>query len=168
MVLVVAALVVGYAAVQVLDRPSVIRVPGSALIDQPAPAFALERLDGGGMLRLSDFRGRPVVVNFWASWCIPCREEFPILRDMRERYADNGLEVIGIVHDDGPEAARRFAADFDADWPMVVDPDDVAWNAYNAQLVPMTYFIDRDGIVRAVSFGPPPPAVLDEQLAKIL
>jgi cytochrome c biogenesis protein CcmG, thiol:disulfide interchange protein DsbE len=109
-----------------------------------------------------------VVVNFWASWCLPCREEFPILADIRERHAGDGLEVIGIVHDDGPQAAQAFAAEHGAVWPMVLDPDDEAWKAYGGQLLPMTFFIDRWGVVRAVSFGPPPPSVLDQQLAKIL
>jgi cytochrome c biogenesis protein CcmG, thiol:disulfide interchange protein DsbE len=159
--------VVAYGAAQLIGRPPVIEVPGSALLDRPAPDFELERLDGG-MLRLSELRGRPVIVNFWASWCLPCREEFPLFRDVRARHAADGLEIVGIVHDDGPAAARAFATEYGAEWPMVLDPDDVAWRAYGGQLLPITFFIDRAGIVRAVSFGPPPPAVMDQQLAKIL
>jgi cytochrome c biogenesis protein CcmG/thiol:disulfide interchange protein DsbE len=140
------------------------------LLDQPAPDFALPPLDGqpGALVRLSDYRGRPVVVNFWASSCIPCRDEFPLLRAARQRHAAEGLEVLGIVHDDGPEAARDFAATYDADWLLLLDPDDAAWRAYSGVLVPITFYVDRDGIVRAVSYGPPPSGVLDEQLAKIL
>jgi cytochrome c biogenesis protein CcmG, thiol:disulfide interchange protein DsbE len=158
---------VGLAAAQLLNRPPVIEVPGSALLNQPAPDFELERLEGG-TLRLSDLRGRPVMVNFWASWCLPCREEFPLFREVRDRHAAEGLEIVGIVHRDGREAARSFAADHGGDWPMVLDPDEEAWQAYRGQLLPITYFIDREGIVRSVSFGPPPPEVMDQHLARIL
>ena len=163
---VVAVVVIGY-AIQALARPPLVEIRGSTLLDRPAPHFELDRLDGG-TISLAQYRGRPMVVNFWASWCIPCREEFPLLREARQRHSATGLEIIGIVHDDGPDAARRFAADYDAEWPMALDPDDAAWNAYGGQLLPITFYIDREGIVRAVSFGPPPPTVMEQQLAKIL
>ncbi len=147
------------------DRP--ITVGGSPLLGRPAPDFTLESLDGQ-TVSLSDYSGRPVIVNFWASWCVPCREEFPLLRDVRRQHAENGLEVLGIVHDDGPNAAREFATGYGADWPLLMDPSDTAWQAYGGQLVPVTFYVDRDGIVQAVSFGPPPADALDAQLAKIL
>ncbi|HVM31047.1 MAG TPA: TlpA disulfide reductase family protein [Candidatus Limnocylindrales bacterium] len=143
-------------------------MPGSTLLNEPAPDFELERLDGSGTLRLADLRGRPVLVNFWASWCLPCREEFPLFREVRDRHHQDGLEIVGVVHRDGPEAARRFAAEEGGDWPMVLDPDELAWRAYGGQLLPITFFIDREGVVRSVSFGPPPRQVLDQHLARIL
>jgi cytochrome c biogenesis protein CcmG/thiol:disulfide interchange protein DsbE len=142
-------------------------VPGSGLLNQPAPGFELERLDGGS-LSLADLRGRPVIVNFWASWCLPCREEFPLFAAARERHFADGLEIVGIVHDDSADNARRFATENRAEWPMVVDPGDVAWQAYAGQLLPITFFIDRTGIVRAVSFGPPPAQTMEQYLARIL
>lgn len=166
--LLVVIVVVGVAATQLLNRPPLIELPGSALLNRPAPDFELERLDGSGSLRLSELRGRPVMVNFWASWCLPCREEFPIFAEVHQRHRAEGLEIVGIVHKDGPEAARRFADDHGATWPMVLDPHEEAWRAYNGQLVPITFFVDRQGIVRSVSFGPPPPAVMDQHLARIL
>lgn len=150
-----------------LNRPPSLVIGGSALVGRPAPDFTLETLDGA-TLSLADYRGRPLIVNFWASWCVPCREEFPLLGEVRAEHAGAGLEVLGIIHDDGPQAARAFAESFGADWPLLLDPDDTAWHAYGGQLLPVTFFVDRAGVVRAVSFGPPPPAVLDEQLAKIL
>jgi cytochrome c biogenesis protein CcmG, thiol:disulfide interchange protein DsbE len=165
----IVALVVAIGVVILINRPPVteIEIPGSGLLNRPAPDFELQRLDGGS-LRLSDLRGRPVIVNFWASWCIPCREEFPLLAVARDEHAGQGLEIVGIVHNDSVDSARRFAQDHGADWPMVNDPDDVAWRAYGGQLLPLTFFVDRDGIVRAVSFGPPPPTVLDDYLGRIL
>lgn len=153
--------------VLLLLQPGLIRIGGSPLINQPAPDFELTTFEGS-TVRLADYRGRPVIVNFWASWCIPCREEFPLLRQVRARHAVDGLEVIGIVHNDGPAAAQAFADSYLADWPLLLDPANSAWNAYGGQLVPVTFYIDRQGIVRAVSFGPPPADVLARQLEKIL
>ena len=139
----------------------------SPLLDQPAPAFDLPGL-GGGNVQLSDFAGRPVVLTFFASWCGPCREEFPLLRATRDEHAEQGLAVLAIVHGDDPDAALRFAREHGADWPLAIDPGDTAWNAYRAPGMPTTYYIDRDGIVRGVGFGPPPPDTREELLGRIL
>lgn len=147
--------------------PSVIVIERHPLIGQPAPDFRLATL-AGGQLALSDFRGRPVIVNFWASWCDPCREEFPLLKAARARYAGEGLEILGVIHDDGAEAASAFAESTDARWPMLLDEHDEAWRAYNGLFLPISFYIDRTGVVQAVSYGPPPAGVLDGQIAKIL
>jgi len=147
-------------------RPDVIVVTGSPLLGKPAPAFSLEGLHGG-RTSLADFRGRPLIVNFWASWCIPCREEFPLLRAALDRHAAAGLEVVGIVHDDDPASADHFAATYGATWPLALDPADEAWRAYGGTFLPLTFFVGRDGVVRAVSYGTPTEAALDAQIAKI-
>ncbi|HEX9738536.1 MAG TPA: TlpA disulfide reductase family protein, partial [Candidatus Limnocylindria bacterium] len=86
-----------------------------------APDFALADLDGEPV-RLADYVGRPVIVNFWASWCLPaCAEEFPILAEALEVHADIGLAVIGIVYRDRSEAARAFGEQLGATWPLVMD-----------------------------------------------
>ena len=147
-------------------RSDVIVVTGSPLLGKPAPAFSLEGLEGG-RTSLADFTGRPLIVNFWASWCIPCREEFPLLSAARDRHAAAGLEVVGIVHDDDPASARHFATTYGATWPLALDPADEAWRAYGGTFLPLTFFVDRGGIVRAVSYGTPAEAALDTQIAKI-
>lgn len=167
--LTLAALAAAWAlTVGLAPRPDIVVVGRPELLDRPAPGFELPSLDGGRRVALADYRGRPVIVHFWASWCIPCREEFPLLAAARDRYADEGLEVLGIVHDDGPEAARRFAAAYGAAWPLLLDAHETAWNAYGGVLLPITFYVDREGVVRAASYGPPPSGVLDEQIEKIL
>ena len=110
----------------------------------------------GRQVALSDYRGRPVIVNFWASWCVPCRDEFPCWPRRAPATRGRGLEILGVIHDDSSQSAAAFAATYDAQWPLLVDADDAAWNAYHGAFVPVSYFIDRAGIVRAVSYGPPP------------
>jgi cytochrome c biogenesis protein CcmG/thiol:disulfide interchange protein DsbE len=147
--------------------PSVAIVGGSPLLNRPAPDFTLSDLDGQPV-SLSDYRGRPVIVNFWASWCGPCKIEFPIFQDARERYRADGLEILGVVHHDSAEAAAAFVEEEGSEWPALLDPNDVAWSAYSGLALPTSFFIDREGVVRAVSFGPPLSGTLDDQLEKIL
>lgn len=109
-----------------------------------------------------------MIVNFWASWCVPCRTEFPLLHAARADHAAEGLEVLGIVFKDTADAARAFMRQQDATWPMLLDPGGSAATAYGIQVVPVSFYLDRNGVVRAVSFGPPPSADLAGLLAPIL
>ncbi len=128
-------------------------VGGSPLLGKPAPAIALRDLDGNPVT-LADYAGRPVIVNIWASWCIPCRAEFPMLVGAYGEYRDRGLEVLGIVHDDAAANARAFAQQQGATWPMLVDTDRVVWHDYIGVGVPQSYFIDAQGIVRDLQHRP--------------
>ena len=136
-------------------------------IGNPAPDFAVADLDGNP-IRLADLRGRPVVVNFWASWCGPCVEEFPLLREAAADHAADGLVVIGIVWDDRSEAARDFMARNGATWAAAMDPGQQVSRAYGTLGPPETYFIDRDGIIRGRQIGQISAASLDEKLAAII
>ena len=148
--------------------PSSIVIGGSPLLDKPAPALALKNL-AGDEVSLADYRGRPVVVNFWASWCIPCRDEFPIFVAAREQYAPQGLEILGVDYKDDVANAQRFADDHGARWPLLADPGQEVYTAYAGfGGVPMSVFIDGEGIVRAVSYGPLSQAGFDDQVKLIL
>jgi cytochrome c biogenesis protein CcmG, thiol:disulfide interchange protein DsbE len=128
-------------------------VGGSPLLDKPLPDIALEDLDGR-TVRLADLRGAPLIINLWASWCVPCREEFPLLVGAYGEYRDRDLGVVGIIRRDSPDSARRFATDQGATWPMLLDPDENAYRALIGIGVPQTFFVDADGIVRWVNIGP--------------
>jgi cytochrome c biogenesis protein CcmG, thiol:disulfide interchange protein DsbE len=118
-----------------------------------APDFLLERL-GEGELRLSDLRGRPVVVNFWATWCKPCRQEMPRLVEAYERYKGEGLEVVAVDLQEGRSIVGPFVEDFGIQFPVLIDRDGEVGDEYRLLGLPVTYFIDRDGVVRSVYTGP--------------
>jgi cytochrome c biogenesis protein CcmG/thiol:disulfide interchange protein DsbE len=149
------------------ERADRVVVGGHPLLDQPAPEIDLATLDGA-RVRLSELRGRPVLVNFWATWCIPCRDEFPLMAEAYAAHAADGLEILGIVHDDTADGARAFAADMGATWPMLMDDEDAAWNDYIGVGMPTSFFVDADGVIRAFSLGGFSEDGLAAQLATIL
>jgi cytochrome c biogenesis protein CcmG/thiol:disulfide interchange protein DsbE len=143
-------------------------VIGSPLVGKPAPALAGTTLDGGAF-DLAALKGSPVLVNFWASWCGPCREEFPLLEDAAKRHAAEGLVVVGALFKDDEDPARAFVAEQGASWPTVADPDRAIGAAWKVLAPPQTFFIDRDGVVRDVQVGQVRDAAeLDRLLASIL
>lgn len=109
------------------------------------PAFTLERLDGSGAMSSRELEGHPVVLNFWASWCAPCREEAPLLERKWREYEDRGIRFVGVVIKDTPEFALRFAKRFDVTYPMLFDPQRVLARKMGLVGLPQTYFIDASG-----------------------
>lgn len=111
-----------------------------------APAFTLDRLDAeGGRLSLADLRGKAVVVNFWASWCIPCRDEAPVLQKTYERYRDQGLVVLGIDVNDFKEDARSFMKRYGITYPVAYDGKGSTVGKWGVRGFPETFFVDRSG-----------------------
>jgi cytochrome c biogenesis protein CcmG/thiol:disulfide interchange protein DsbE len=134
--------------------------------DQPAPDIAGVTLDGAEF-RLADLRGQPVIVNFWGPSCVPCRDEFPLFKAKLAAHAADGLAIVGVLMDDPPEPARDFIAELGAGWPTVVDPDRTVRSAYRVAARPQTYFIDTDGILRAIQIGEVNDTVFERQYATI-
>jgi cytochrome c biogenesis protein CcmG/thiol:disulfide interchange protein DsbE len=133
----------------------------------PAPAITGTALDGS-TVDLASLRGTPVIVNFWASWCTPCRNEFPLFKEkLAELGPTDGLQIVGVLYKDQPALAQRFLDDFGATWPSVPDADGAVAAAYRVVAPPQTYFIDKDGILRGIQIGEVQPEDFDTQYAKI-
>jgi cytochrome c biogenesis protein CcmG/thiol:disulfide interchange protein DsbE len=156
-------LVLALWGVVLLPRPA----PTLARIGEPAPAFALSDLDGN-RLSLGDLRGRPVIVNFWASDCAPCIDEFPLLTSAAAAHGSDGLAVVGVVVRDSSVAAREFMARVGATWPSAMDPGDAVAMQYGIIGPPDSFFIDRDGVLVSRQIGPLSAADLERRLAGIL
>jgi cytochrome c biogenesis protein CcmG/thiol:disulfide interchange protein DsbE len=109
-----------------------------------------------------------VIVNFWASWCVPCREEFPLLAAALRAHADDGLAIVGVLFKDEPEPARRFVAEEGVDWPTLLDPDGRLADAYRVVAPPQSYFVDRSGVIRSIQIGELLESDLERQLPAIL
>jgi len=119
----------------------------------PAPDFTLTLFDGGE-ITLSDLRGRPVILNFWASWCDPCKDEAPLLEAAWRRYKDQGLMVIGVDYLDQEPQARAYLEEFQITYPNGPDLGSRIARRYFIRGVPETFFIDPNGEIRSFKEGP--------------
>jgi cytochrome c biogenesis protein CcmG, thiol:disulfide interchange protein DsbE len=138
----------------------------SPLLGEPAPSFELPLLDGG-TIDSADLQGQAYVVNFWASWCVPCREEAPVLQAFHERWSDRGVRLIGVVYQDTASKAEGFRDEFGLTFPQAVDPDGTTAIDFGVFGIPETYVVDERGIVMAKLVGAVGPTTLDDVLAQI-
>jgi len=129
-------------------------------INKPAPTFSLDRLEGTSKVTLADYAGQVVVLNFFASWCIPCKEENPALVRIWERYRTSDVVVIGILYQDSLDSGRRYVRDNGVTWPTATDEDGRIAFAYGVFGIPETYFIGPDGIIAGRHIGPIDEATL--------
>jgi cytochrome c biogenesis protein CcmG/thiol:disulfide interchange protein DsbE len=133
---------------------------------QPAPNVTGLTLDGTPF-DLAALRGRPVLVNFWGPSCVPCRDEFPLFKAKLEEHAGDGLAIVGVLMYDPAAPARDFIDAYGATWPTVDDPEGSIRAAYRVAARPQTYFIDRNGILRAIQVGQVTDAEFERQYALI-
>jgi cytochrome c biogenesis protein CcmG/thiol:disulfide interchange protein DsbE len=133
----------------------------------PAPALRLQGLDGRPV-DLAALRGRPVVVNFWATWCQPCVREFPLLRQAAAAHRADRLAVVGVLTSDRPAAARDFVRAYGATWPVGLDPAATTAGRWGAVGLPHTYFVRPDGTLASHQLGELTQPALTRQLALIL
>lgn len=124
----------------------------SGLVGQPAPDFALRSL-GNENLRLSEHLGEVVVINFWATWCGPCRQEMPLLDELYGKYRLAGLVLLSINLDDDLDRATQMARTLHVSYPVLIDERKEVSRAYQVGTLPLTVLIDREGVVRYVSEG---------------
>lgn len=136
----------------------------SLAVGEPAPDAELPRLDGEGTASIADYRGEWVLVNFWASWCLPCRDESPALQRFHERNRHRGLVVLGIDTQDLSDDALAFVREFDLTYPMLRDPDaesPLSEQSFGATGLPESYLIDPQGDLALIRRGPVDDEYLD-------
>ena len=133
----------------------------------PAPDFTLNTFQGQE-ITLRDLRGQVVVINFWASWCPPCREEAAYLESTWREYQDRGVVFIGVDYVDTDREALAYIAEFDITYPNGPDLGTRISQAYRIQGVPETYFVAKDGTLRGVKIGPLAAPELEERLEPLL
>lgn len=118
-----------------------------------APEFSLQSLDGT-TVRLADYRGKAVLLNFWATWCQPCKIEMPWFEEMQRQYGPEGLQVVGIAMDDASkEDIAKFAKEMGVNYPILLGKETVGDAYGGVQFLPSTFFIDRDGKIVDRVFG---------------
>jgi cytochrome c biogenesis protein CcmG/thiol:disulfide interchange protein DsbE len=123
-------------------------------VGKPAPEFALERLDGSGRVSLADYRGKVVVINFFASWCLPCTQENPALVRVYERYRTSDVVMIGVSFEEAPESSLAYVRRMGITWPTVADERSRAALSYGVFGPPETFFIGTDGVIAGRHIGP--------------
>jgi cytochrome c biogenesis protein CcmG/thiol:disulfide interchange protein DsbE len=122
-------------------------------VGRPAISFDLKSIDGKPV-GLASFRGKPLVVNFFATWCDPCREEMPLVNDLAIKGAEGGYNVLGIAVEDSRAAVTEYAREAKLVFPVALDLNSSVKRAYRIFGPPATFFIDGEGIIRDVIFGP--------------
>ncbi len=153
-----------------LPAPSpTIRMIVGPFNDQQAPDFTLNTLDGQPV-KLADYRGKVILVNFWASWCGPCKEEMPLLQTADEQHKADGLVVLGIntTFQDNRQAAEQFVRDTRVKFPILLDESGSVSQDFRVISIPMSFFIDRKGIIRHYQMGAMNAAQIQQYLDDLM
>ena len=133
-----------------------------------APDFVLTDLQGHA-LKLSDLRGKAVVLNFWATWCPPCKAEIPWFVQMQKQYGAQGLQVVGVNMDDGDQSdVQKFAAANSINYPILFGQDKVAEAYGGIDYLPTTFYIDRNGVVLDRVFGERARAEIEQNVKRVI
>lgn len=135
-------------------------------IGAQAPNFSLQQLNAGA-LKLSDLKGKGVVLNFWGSWCEPCKAEFPELEKQYQRYKELGIEVVGVNISETPLAIQQFVDDYNVSFPILMDRQSEISRLYKIGPIPTTFFIDKNGIIQDQFIGQMNESILMEKMKKI-
>jgi cytochrome c biogenesis protein CcmG, thiol:disulfide interchange protein DsbE len=143
------------------------QTPTKAASGNAAPDFAVTTIDGK-KLSLSEYRGKVVLLDFWATWCTPCREEIPHFVEMQEKYGPQGFQVIGISMDDDAKPVREFSQKFKMNYPVAVGDDKLAQSFGGVLGLPVNLVIDRDGRIVKKYLGATEASVFDKDVADAL
>jgi len=136
---------------------------------KPAADFTVKSLSGKN-IKLSEQRGRVVILNFWATWCTPCKKELPYFNSLYQKYRAVGLEVLGVNIDKGTSEVKRMSQDFNLAFPVLLDPKGRISDLYLVRSMPTTYVIGKDGMVHHVhwGFGPDEPERYEKEIRALL
>ena len=121
-------------------------------IGNQAPSFQLHNLDGE-LVSLSDFQGEPVLINFWATWCPPCRAEMPYLQQIYEEWLERGLVLLAVNIGESSSEVAEFMQSYNLSFPVLLDTKQEISQKYNVRGIPTTFFIDKDGVIQDVKVG---------------
>ncbi len=142
--------------------------PPSPQVDAPAPDFSLKTLTGE-TIRLSNLQGQAVLVNFWATWCPPCRAEMPAIQQVYDKYRGQGVTVLAINLQESEAQVSNFAGQTRLTFPILIDQEGTVFARYRVNGLPSTFFVDRQGVIRTVTLGGPmTEAFIDSQVADLL
>ncbi|MDR3748852.1 MAG: redoxin domain-containing protein [Acidobacteriota bacterium] len=133
----------------------------------PAPEFSLAGLDGRP-LSLADYRGKVVLLDFWATWCVPCRAEIPHFVEFQNKYREQGLQVVGISMDDGLKPVQEFYQQYKMNYPVALGTDKVAESYGGVLGLPVTFLIGRDGRIAAKYIGAAHMPVIEQKIQTLL
>ena len=156
------------AVVGLLVYGLVIKEGSGLAIGDPAPDGALPRLEGEGTESLADYRGRWVLVNIWASWCDPCREESPALQEFQREHGGEDFTVLGIDSADLSDDGRAFVEEFGLTYPQLHDGDGDFADEFGATGVPESYLVDPRGRVRVIAKGTVSEQYLEDEVEPLL
>lgn len=162
--IIIAAALVGILFLGLGKNPAEIRTP---LIGKPAPAFALKEVGTGRTVDMASLKGKPVIINFWATWCGPCWEEHPVLV-ANARMLQPNVQFLGVVFQDEESKILSFLQQRGSSYPTLVDERGKTAIAYGVGGVPETYFLDANGVIRAKYSGPMSSDILQENLQKAM
>ena len=123
------------------------------LLGAKGPDFARKTVGGGDTVSFRSLKGKVAIVDFWATWCEPCKKSFPKLEALNDKYKDRGLEIVGISEDDDKDGIPSFASDLGAQFPLLWDENKSIASKWQPKSMPSTFVVDRKGIVRFVHLG---------------
>lgn len=140
------------------------RLPAAPGVGRLAPDFTLTTLDGNS-ITVSDFRGKTVFINFWATWCPPCRAEMPHIEALYQEYKDRDVIVIGVDLREGEDRVRRFVQDGDYNWIFTIDATGEVGYEYRVTAIPASFFLDKYGVIKAIHIGAMSKSTMEVKLA---
>ena len=162
--------VVGGAILLNAKKPTAGQAPSESTESIPpellAPSFTLEKI-GGGNGRMEDYKGKVVLLNFWATWCGPCKREIPDLIMLQKQYAGQGLQIVGVAFDQKP-LVEQYVAEAEINYEVLIGTDDVATAFGGVPVIPKTFLIDRKGKIITTFEGMQEKKVLEQEIQKLL